>query len=335
MAFYDNISLDKGMYNSEKNFSAVLENLDPTANYKGTEFDGLDAFERQLKRFDIKVKGADSSAVSRFFQSSSSATLFPEYVKRCVMAGINENSILSDIVASKTVISSMDYRPITSTAMDYPNVATGTAIGSTEIKPQPNLISLKKRGRMLISSYEAIKFQRLDLFAVTLKQIGAYIAKAQVNDAVEVILNGDGNENPATDIAVAAADTLTYADLIKLWSKFENFSLNRLLVAPDVMTKLLAITEMKDPVAGLNFQATGKLSTPLGATLYSTSAVPSGKIIGLDKNCAIEMVTAADIEIDTDKLIERQLERATITSINGFAKIFKDASVAMTVSASK
>ena len=32
-----------------------------------------------------------------------------------------------------------------------------------------------KRGRMLVASYEAIRFQRLDLFTVTLKQIGAYI----------------------------------------------------------------------------------------------------------------------------------------------------------------
>lgn len=332
MAFYDNISLDKGMYNSEKNFSAVLEGLDPSANYKGTELEGLDAFERQLKRFDIKVKGTDSSVVGRFFQTSSSATLFPEYVKRCVMAGINENSILADIVASKTIINSMDYRPITSTAMDFAEVAVGATIASTEIKPQANLIELKKRGRMLISSFEAIKFQRLDLFAVTLKQIGAYIAKAQVQDVVNVIINGDGNNNAAVNVAVTASGKLTYADLINLWSKFEGYSLNRLLVAPDVMTKMLAIAEMNDPTAGLNFQATGKLSTPLGATLYCTSAVPAGKIIGLDKNCAIEMVTAADIEIDTDKLIERQLERATITSINGFAKIFKDAAVTMTVS---
>ena len=55
-----------------------------------------------------------------------------------------------------------------------------------------------KRGRMLEASYEAIRFQKLDLFTIALKQIGAYIAKSQFSDAVNVLLNGDGNSNPVS-----------------------------------------------------------------------------------------------------------------------------------------
>lgn len=335
MNLYNNIQLDKGMYNTEKSFSKTLEALDPSENYKSTALEGLDAFERQLKRFDIKVKGYNSDTVSKFFQSSASATLFPEYVKRCVMAGINENSILDKICATNTKISALDYRPMTSTATGatagFDAVAIGSEIPSTEIKMQDVLVSLKKSGRMLVSSYEAIKFQRLDLFAVTLKQIGAFIAKSQLKSAVEVLINGDGNNNPATVINVATAGTLTYPDLMTLWGKFDDFSLKTILVAPDVMLKMLNIAEFKDPTTGLNFQATGTLSTPMGATLYSTNAVPAGKIIGIDTTCALEMVTAADISIESDKLIDKQMERAAITSINGFAKIFKDAAVVMKV----
>ena len=58
MAF-DHIRLEKGMYReSGKTFTQVLERLDPSENYKGTAFEGTDAFQRQLKRFDIRVKGA-------------------------------------------------------------------------------------------------------------------------------------------------------------------------------------------------------------------------------------------------------------------------------------
>ena len=38
------------------------------------------------------------------------------------------------------------------------------------------------------------------------------------------------------------------------------------------------------------------------------------------------MVVAGDVVTDYDKLIDRQLERATISSIAGFAKIFTGAS---------
>ena len=50
---------------------------------------------------------------------------------------------------------------------------------------------------MLVASYEAVKFQKLDLFTVTLRQIGAYIARQQLSDAVDVLINGDGNSNAA------------------------------------------------------------------------------------------------------------------------------------------
>ena len=51
-------------------------------SYKGTSLEGLDAFERQLKRFDIKVSGNMSSPVDKFVATTDSAALFPEY--RCV-----------------------------------------------------------------------------------------------------------------------------------------------------------------------------------------------------------------------------------------------------------
>ena len=55
MAFsYDNLKLDKGMYQEAgRSFSQVLERQDPSEQYKGTSLEGLDAFQRQLKRFDI------------------------------------------------------------------------------------------------------------------------------------------------------------------------------------------------------------------------------------------------------------------------------------------
>ena len=96
------------------------------------------------------------------------------------------------------------------------------------------------------------------------------------------------------------------------------------------MKKILALPEMKDAASGLNFQGSGKMVTPLGANLLHTSAIDSDFVVGLDKNCALEMVKAGDVVTDYDKLIDRQLERATISCIAGFSKIFKDASLKLT-----
>jgi len=64
----------------------------------------------------------------------------------------------------------------------------------------------------------------------------------------------------------------------------------------------------------------------MGACLLRSSAVPSGTIIGLDKHYALELIRGTDVLVEYDKLIDRQLERAAITSISGFAKIFPEAS---------
>lgn len=335
MAIYENLNLEKGMYQAKgKSLTDVLESLDPSANYAGTSLEGLDAFSRQLKRFDIKVSGEGSDMVEKFFQSSNSSALFPEYVARAVKQGMEEADILSDIVATVTTIDGMDYRSISSDLSEEDKelsiVNEGAFIPSTVIKTNDNLVKLHKRGRMLVSSYEALRFQRLDLFTVTLKQIGAYIARAQLKDAVDVILNGDGNSNACEGIASAQSGAISYDDLISLWSKLSPFNLNTILAPTDAMKKILAMSEMKDGASGLNFHSSGKMVTPLGANLLHTNAISDKLIVGLDKNCALEMVKATDVVTDYDKLIDRQLERATVSCIAGFAKIFKDSSLKLT-----
>ena len=89
MAF-DTLHLEKGMYREAgKSFSQVLEALDPSESYKGTALEGTDAFQRQLKRFGIRVKGAGSDPVEKFFSTFESAVLFPEFVARVVRQGLN------------------------------------------------------------------------------------------------------------------------------------------------------------------------------------------------------------------------------------------------------
>lgn len=334
MADFDNIKLEKEFYTSG-DFTKTLESIDPSENYKGTELENLDAYQRQLKRFDIKVSGAGSDVVDKFFKTADSAVLFPEYVTRAVRKGLEQANVLPSIVASTTTIDSLDYRSITSVPTDDEKelkvVGEGAFIPETTVRMKENLVTLRKRGRMLVASYEAIRYQRLDLFTVTLRQIGAYIARSQLKDAIDVLINGDGNNNAATSSAVASSGTLTYADLVKFWNGFDPYELNTIIAEPDVMAAIFNISEFKDAAAGLNFQGTGKLVTPIGAQLIKSSAVTADSLIGIDKNCALEMVKTGDVLTEYDKLIDRQLERAVISSTAGFAKIFDGATKILTV----
>lgn len=339
---FENLKLEKGMYGrSGRSFTQTLEELDPSEHYRGTPMEGMDAFQRQLKRFDIKVKGVGSDMVEKFFHTSDSAVLFPEFVSRVVHQGLEEGSILSDVTATVTSFDGMDYRSIASVPTEaqktLARVEEGAEIPQTSIRTRENLVRLHKRGRMLVASYEAIRFQRLDLFSVTLRQIGAYIGRQHLQDAVDVLINGDGNGNAAQKLSIGTSPIsgtkgkLSYEALLDFWSQFDPYTMNTMLVSNDMMLAMLKLPEFQNPLTGLNFQGTGNLSAPLGAKLLRTSAVPAGTLIGLDQRYALEQICGSEITVEYDKLIDRQLERAAITSISGFAKLFDEASKVLNV----
>ena len=339
---YDNLKLEKGMYRqSGMNFTQVLESLDPSENYRGTALEGTDAFQRQLKRFGIRAKGVGSSPVEKFFSTSDAAVLFPEYIARTVRQGMEENDILPSIVATTTVIDGLDYRSIYSVPSDEDkeliDVEEGESIPTTEVRTKDKLVTISKRGRMLVASYEAIRFQKLDLFSVMLRQIGSYIQKQQLADAVSVLVDGDGNSNPARTFTVGTSPmsgtkgTLTYDQLVEFWGQFDPYTMNTILCSTGTMTQMLKIPELQNPQSGLNFQGTGVFGTPLGAQLHRTGAIANHVLIGLDNRYALEQVRAGDVLVEYDKLIDQQLERAAITSIAGFAKICDDAACVLNV----
>jgi hypothetical protein len=54
-------------------------------------------------------------------------------------------------------------------------------------------------------------------------------------------------------------------------------------------------------------------------------------LVGLDNRYTLEQICCGDVLVEYDKLIDRQLERAAITSIFGFNKICTDAAAVLYV----
>ena len=187
----------------------MLEQLDPSEGYRGTPLENTDAFQRQLKRFGIRVKGAGSDTVEKFFSTFESAVLFPEFLARAVRQGMDEANILPAITATVTRIDAMDYRSIYSVPEEADRslayVAEGASIPATAIRTREHLVRLYKRGRMLVASYEALRFQKLDLFSVMLRQIGAQIQAMHLEAVsythLDAVLRQDGERR---DLRAAA-----------------------------------------------------------------------------------------------------------------------------------
>lgn len=318
---YNDIRLEKGLYNlSGKSFTAALEELDPSSAYSGTPLEKLDAFERQLKRFNIRISGQDCDCVEKFFSSTETAILFPEFVTRSIRKGFDE-TVLSSICAAKTVCASGQYLGCTlEDPEEYEPIKQANDLPEATVRESESAITLSKFGRLISASYEAIRQQRLDVFGVMLRSVGVRLAASVVKEAVEVLKNG---------IKPITVETLTYDALAQLYGSFDCFDMNAVIASPELASKIAAMKQLSDCCAG----AGGKLVLPFGAELIKTPAAGSNTIIGIDSGFALEFITSTDLVMETDKLIDRQLDCMTVSITCGFKKIAPDAVKVLTVKA--
>jgi hypothetical protein len=306
---YNDIRLEKGLYNlSGKSFTAALEELDPSSAYAGTPLEKLDAFERQLKRFNIRINGPECDKVEKFFSSTETAVLFPEFVTRSIKKGFDE-TVLSSVCAAKTVCSSSQYLGCTLTdTAAYTDTAEAVALPAATVREDEETTVLAKYGRLITASYEAVRQQRLDVFGIMLRSIGVKLAAAVVKAAVDVLVDD------ASEITTSA---LTYSDLAKLYGQFDCFDMTTIIASPQLASQIAAMEQLKDCSA----DADGRLILPFGSELIKTSAAGNSKIIGIDRNFALEFITSTDLVMETDKLIDRQLDQMTVSVTCGFKKI--------------
>lgn len=296
---YNDIKLEKGLYNlSEKSFTSALEELDPSSAYCGTPMEKLDAFERQLKRFNIRISGQGCDRVEKFFTSTETAVLFPEFVTRCIKKGFEE-TILSSVCAAQTVSGSSQYLGcVLDDTAEYKTSAQATTLPTTTVKESTTAITLAKYGRLINASYEAVRQQRLDVFGVMLRSIGVKLAVSVVKNAVSVL---------KADADTVSATSLTYDNLAKLYGSFDCFNMTTVIASPESASKIVAMEQLSDTSA----DADGKMILPFGSELVKTSAVDGNTIIGLDRNFALEFITSSNLVMETDKLIDRQLDQIT------------------------
>ena len=319
---YNDIRLEKSLYSvSGKTFTQALAELDPDENYSSTELSGLDAFERQLKRFDIKVSGENCDMVEKFFMNTQSAVLFPEFVRRTIKQGMDEVSILPDITAARSCTDGIDFRGMSISSSGEDTAEQGAAISSTTVQLASKATAVKKFARKLSVTYEAIRKQRIEALAVVLRGLGATVSRAINLEAVKTLAAD------ASSSAMSGA-TVTYADLASFWAKLPKNDMNVIVTTPAIMADILALDEMKYCVS--DFMATGKVKTPYGVTLIKCSGLDTKEMVGIDSKTALEAVFATDVVVDSDKLLSTQCEEISCSIMVGFSKIDADAAAVMT-----
>lgn len=311
---FNTIRIEKGLYNiTGKTFTQALSDLDPDEAYIGTNVEGLDAFERQLKRFDIKVNGEGCDRVEKFFTTTETAVLFPEFVRRTIKSGLDEASILGSIVCAKSYTDGLDFRGLT---MESVGVTSGIAeageVPVTNVRLSTSASRLTKYARRLSCSFESIRKQRIESFAVILKNLGGEISRAINKAACDALANG-------VSVGTIAGNSMTYGELSDFWGSMTNHDMTTIITTPSAIAGLVSLDEMKYVNSG------DKIKTPFGVELIKCGNLGSNIALGIDNTAALEMIYGSDVEVNFDKLISTQCDEISASIIVGFSKLSDDA----------
>jgi hypothetical protein len=223
--------------------TALLEDIQPA---KDEADPGLDAFERQLKRYNIRVtedaaKRIPASTVEefwvpkendgktplridrwnpamadnkRFFASNQpqSWALFPEYINRMMRIAVPlAIDTLDELLAMTTTIDTNMYQTIylndTTASRRLHRVGEGVELPRFFAKTTFNSVQLSKYGVILESTYEQLRRIRLPIFNTILMRIRQQIRLDLAAEASSILVNGDGNNNSAVNYNVSTLDS--------------------------------------------------------------------------------------------------------------------------------
>ena len=260
---------------------------------------------------------------------------------------------LSELVAITTPINAAEYRAYyltnDETQTSMVRVAEGAEVPRVKLTGGQHTIDLLKYGRALEASYELLRRQRVDRLALTVRLMAVQAEVDKVASILDVMVNGDGNNNAPTTHnlttldAAASAGTLTLKGWLAFKMKFAN---------PYMMTGALAREDVALQMMLLN---TGSANTPLvnvqtpsgfgsftainpnlrdNVALGWTSDAPALKVVGFDRRFAIERVVDVGATItEIEQFITRQVQVLVVTEAEGYAVIEKNAIKVLDVNA--
>jgi len=286
----------------------------------------------------------NKSRIKDFYDSGNNELLFPTIIDTKLSETVGKDPFLSYIIGSEQGIDGVSVKALTldltnednKKALNKRDIVQGSDLPIVKIKTGDKAISLYKRGVAVETTYEAIRHTTLDMFLKTIEVIGANSANQQMGDAIDVLINGDGNDNSAT--ADTTADVaLTNADLVKFALNFYDANnglvLDTIICGQDMYMSLVnmvtAITNSNEYKLGAGFNFPQSMFQSLNV-IYDNrvpKASTKNQLIGLNRaNALTKYFETGSLINEVAKNIRNQTQIGTLSETVGYAKFINSAS---------
>lgn len=301
---YNEIALTKEMYDiPNETLSDILTELDPDSGYNELDdLRGLDAYERQLKRFDIKVRGNKCDQVNKFFQSDKSLILFPEYIRRTIRKGISNALIIPYISAIEVCLPDAEERGQYTFSVDIDD----TYQTLIQIANLTNFV------KELVCSYYSIRRLSIETFGVILKNMGFVIAR-EINDRCVTYIKNKNFYNPISIKEITIDSLIGFINSVKT-------NITTIICDPKTYNKIITFPEI---INHITLDKNDIVKTPLGITIIKSNAL-SNEIIGLDKTTGLEISYESKDIVNSNELMSTDFGKISYSIKIGFNKIAED-----------
>lgn len=194
-------------------------------------------------------------------------------------------------------------------------------------------VVVKKKARGLKISYEAIMFNSLSLVQIFFQDAGMILGHTLNGMAVDAIVSGDqaGGTEAAAVIGVDnTSNGITWKDYVRVAIRggLIGRTFTQIIANETTGNNHLNIPEVKNlqegrPIFPVNLRTPLRMPTDL----YVSPKIPTNQVALQDPSMSLVQLTAMPLMVETDKIVEKQLEASFASIMTGFAKLQRNASV--------
>lgn len=356
------VTNDDIMQASAKNMTLSAYLNEREKNNEALKATGLDAFDAALLSQGIIVRGNEklniqSSTMEKFFTTSESRLLFPEFMVRTIKESIFAQPITQYLVGeTQTITGDTMRQPVLDLkgaglglknrkALKKRRVAEAANIPVASLKLAETAISIYKYGLGTKASYEVLRRMTIDMFRKHVELIGQFAAYDEVEDIIDIIIKGDGNNNPAPVYKRSELNkngesgVIDDISLLKFLIKLYPINIDTVVVGEDLFIQITSTLSDTSLMNGITPYIPFEMPQGIfkGLTVIYNPETPKSsdgkeQIIGLNRSMAIRKIIEQNSMIqESQRFANDQTQALYMTENAGFGKIYDEASAVLVV----
>ncbi len=260
--------------------------------------------------------------------------LVPEVIREAIRLGLRRNPIYPSLIAAE--------ESVTQPTVIMPSVnlsdAMPTKINEAETIPVGTVdfgqktVKLNKYGVGIKVTDEVLQYVSLNLISVFFQDAGVKMNLALDTKAILTLINGDqpdGSDSCAVIGVNNTGDGFKYRDMLRAWIRLSRIGRlpSGILSNESPALDILELPEFKGfPGDTTKQRLIVKTPIPASQDYWIHGAMPAtNQIMLVDGSSALIKLNAQALRVESDRIVERQINGTYATMTTGFATLFRDA----------